>query len=132
MEYKKHTDKIIWQGLSGIFVLLPLVPMLALDVLAEIFHRICFPIYGIAYIKRSDYIIFDRQKLSYLPFYDKFFCTYCAYANGVFLYWSAIGSATEKYWCAIKHQNLNIKIMKEKEKDYLEYGDKKAFENFKK
>ena len=68
----------------------------------------------------------------YLPWYDKFFCTYCAYANGFLLYASAIAGETEKYWCGIKHQRARIKELKDEEKNYLKYGDKKSFKKIEK
>jgi hypothetical protein len=126
--YKEHPKRVLRHWLAAPFIWFPILPMLLLDICVEIYHRIAFPLYGLPYVKRSQYIIFDRQKLSYLPWYDKFFCTYCAYSNGFFLYGSAIAAETEKYWCGIKHQRARIKALKDEEKDYLKYGDKKAFE----
>ena len=44
-----------------------IIPVALADILVEIYHRICFPLYGMAYVKRSQYIrITDREKLPYL------------------------------------------------------------------
>jgi len=132
MEHKEHPKRFFRHAISSPFIFMMIVPFVILDLFLEIYHRICFPLYGLAYVKRSDYIIFDRQKLSYLPWYDKVFCTYCAYGNGLPLYTSAVAAATEKYWCGIKHQRARIKALGDEEKDYLEYGDKKGFEKLEK
>lgn len=128
MEYKEHPRRSLQHLISIPFIYMMIVPFIVLDVSIEIYHRICFPLYGLKQVKRSDYIIFDRQKLSYLTWYDKINCTYCAYGNGLLLYAAAIAAETEKYWCGIKHYNIRIKTMKEEEKDFLPFGDKKAFE----
>ena len=130
--YKRHHERTFQHLLAGPFIHMLIVPFVITDIMVEIYHRICFPLYGLTYIKRSEYIIFDRQKLSYLPWYDKIYCTYCAYANGLFLFWVAIGSTTEKYWCGIKHQRTRIKALRDEEKNYLKFGDKKAFEELEK
>ncbi len=36
------------------------------DVMVTVYHAVCFPIYGIPKVKRSEYIIFDRHNLPYL------------------------------------------------------------------
>lgn len=132
MEYKEHPKRFLRHTVSAPFIYMMIVPFVFLDIIIEIYHRICFPLYGLAYVKRSNYIIFDRQKLSYLPWYDKVNCTYCAYGNGILLYSAAIASETEKYWCGIKHYKARIKAIKDEEKGYLPYGNKKALENLEK
>jgi len=129
MEYKEYPKRHFRNAVSAPFIYMMIVPFVFLDVVIEVYHRICFPLYGLRYVKRSQYIIFDRQKLNYLPWYDKINCTYCAYGNGILLYSAAIASETEKYWCGIKHHKARIKALREEEKDFLEYGDKKALEH---
>lgn len=80
-----------------------LFPLLLLDIFIEIYHRICFPIYGIPYVKRRDYIIMDRHRLQYLNGIEKIHCIYCSYANGFIAYAQEIAACTEQYWCPIKH-----------------------------
>lgn len=89
----------------------------------EIYHRICFPLCGIPYVKRKDYIkIIDRAKLKYLNWLQKIYCMYCGYGNGVVRYWAKITGETEKYWCGIQHKNPD-----EYQKDFAKYGDEEDF-----
>ena len=79
------------------------VPFLLLDLFVSIFQAVCFPIYGIAKVKRSDYLVFDRHHLAYLNALEKLNCAYCSYANGIIAYAREVASRTEQYWCPIKH-----------------------------
>ena len=56
-----------------------------------------------AQVKRSEYVIIDRNHLSYLNLIEAFNCVYCGYANGVIAYVREIASRTEQHWCPIKH-----------------------------
>ena len=69
----------------------------------EIYHHICFQLYGIELVERSRYIKLDRHKLSKLSPIEKIFCSYCGYGNGVLAYAVEIAGRTEQYWCAVKH-----------------------------
>ena len=80
-----------------------LLPMLVLDVFVTVYQRICFPIYGIARVKRSDYFVYDRTHLAYLNVIEKVNCGYCSYGNGLMGYAREIVARTEMYWCPIKH-----------------------------
>jgi hypothetical protein len=80
-----------------------IVPFLLLDLFVSLFQAVCFPIYGIAKIKRSDYFVFDRQHLAYLNALEKLNCAYCSYANGLMAFAREIAARTEQYWCPIKH-----------------------------
>jgi hypothetical protein len=80
-----------------------IVPFLLLDLFVSIFQAVCFPIYGIAKIKRADYFVFDRHHLAYLNALEKLNCAYCSYANGVVAFTREIAARTEQYWCPIKH-----------------------------
>jgi hypothetical protein len=79
------------------------IPMAMLDAFITVYQAICFPIYGIAKVKRRDYIAFDRHYLGYLNFIERFHCEYCAYANGLLAYSVEIAGRTEQYFCPIKH-----------------------------
>jgi hypothetical protein len=105
-----------------------IVPVLILDVTIEIYHRICFVLYDLPYVNRSAYIKLDRYKLPYLSWGDKLNCLYCEYVNGFFHYSVAIAGETEKYWCGIKHQNVEGFNHPEHHKEFLEYNDKESFE----
>jgi hypothetical protein len=108
------------------FIWFLIFPFAILDISVEIYHRICFPLYGIPLVKRSDYIIFDRYKLNYLGEVQKLNCTYCAYMNGLLRYVTEIGAETERYWCAIKHAKEEGRYP-EHHKDFIDYGDESAF-----
>jgi hypothetical protein len=79
------------------------IPLALLDLCITFFQAACFPIYRIAKVRRGDYIVLDRQYLGYLNFYERFHCTYCAYANGLVAYAGEIIARTEQYFCPIKH-----------------------------
>jgi hypothetical protein len=70
-----------------------IVPFLLLD----------FPIYNIAKVRRSDYLVFDRDHLAYLNALEKLNCAYCSYANGIIAFTREVAARTEQYWCPIKH-----------------------------
>lgn len=115
---------------SSPFILGMSVPLIFLDATVEIYHRVTFPLYGIPVNKRSNYIRIDRQKLSYLNHWDKLWCMYCGYANGVAAYTVKIAGDTEKYWCGIKHKSGGGFIELAHHKDFLEYGNEKEYEDF--
>jgi hypothetical protein len=64
---------------------------------------VCFPLYRIPKVKRSDYFVFDRTHLAYLNLLEKVNCAYCSYGNGLIAYCREIFGRTEQYWCPIKH-----------------------------
>jgi len=115
--------------LAALISYLMIIPIVFLDITIEIYHRICFWIYGIPYLKRNEYIRFDRRKLKYLSLGDKINCIYCEYANGFIYYAYTIISETEKYWCPIKYAKRKDKLtLKEPphHKDFADFGDKNA------
>lgn len=102
--------------------------VLAADIVSEIYHRVCFPLYGLPYVERKKYIRIDRHRLKYLAWYEKIGCVYCAYVNGWSHYFSAIAANTEQYWCAIRHEKKAGMYEQPHQKDFIEYGDKEGFE----
>ena len=113
--------------LSAPLVLAMIIPIIFFDICIEIYHRICFPLLGIPYVKRSRYIhISDREKLPYLSFIEKIGCAYCGYANGWLHYASVIAGKTEAYFCAIAHLETRGYIPSEHEKSFVKYGDEAA------
>jgi hypothetical protein len=88
------TSPVIYAGI---------VPFLLLDFFVSLYQAVCFPIYGIAKIKRADYLVFDRHHLAYLNALEKLNCAYCSYANGIIAFTREIAARTEQYWCPIKH-----------------------------
>ncbi len=127
MDYIKNKKRYFYNVISLPVVLSVFIPMVILDIWAEFYHRICFVLYGLKYVKRGDYIKIDRQKLSYLRWYQKIACVYCGYSNGLAGYWVEIAAKTEKYWCGIMHEKDNHFHEPEHHKDFTEYGDKKEF-----
>ena len=103
-----------------------IVPLVILDLFVTVYHAVCFPIYKIEKINRSDYITFDRYHLAYLNIIEKINCAFCSYANGLIAYTREIASLTEAYWCPIKHaKRLNGNHSRYKE--FLDYGDADAY-----
>lgn len=120
--FVKHTlSTPIIYGFSVVLVLF--------DLFVEIYHRICFPLYGIPYVSRKKHIRIDRHRLRYLKFFDKVNCAYCGYANGLASYVSAIFFETEQYWCGIKHKKYH-ENMPSKHKTYMDYGDNEKYKEF--
>ncbi|MGH3523735.1 MAG: hypothetical protein ACRDU4_13165 [Mycobacterium sp.] len=80
-----------------------IVPIALLDVWVTLYQAICFRIYRIALVRRSAYIVIDRDHLAYLNGIEKANCVFCGYANGVFAYVREVAGRTEQYWCPIRH-----------------------------
>jgi len=80
-----------------------IVPFVLVDLGASLFQAICFRVYGIAQVRRSRYLIFDRAGLAYLNALEKLNCCYCSYVNGVIGYVREMAARTEQFWCPIKH-----------------------------
>ncbi len=103
-----------------------LPPALLLDLMVSLYQRICFPVYGIPKVQRKNYIIFDRQYLSYLNLIEKINCCYCGYFNGLIGYILEIGARTEQYWCPIKHAHRTGTLHSRYDK-FFDYGDGEGF-----
>lgn len=103
-----------------------LFPALFMDLVVSTFQMICFPVYSIPKVQRSDYIIIDRQYLSYLNLIEKINCCYCGYFTGLIGYVQEISARTEQYWCPIKHAH-RVKMAHSRYKNYLDYGDGERF-----
>ncbi len=99
-----------------------IVSILILDIFAEVYHRICFPILGLKMVKRGDFIKIDRHKLPYLNLLEKLGCMYCGYVTGVVRYVAEIAGRTEKYFCPIKHKNFKNH---DHHTDFAKYGNEK-------
>ncbi|MFA5188042.1 MAG: hypothetical protein WC460_01625 [Patescibacteria group bacterium] len=132
MQYKKHPERVYRHLLSMPVIYFMIIPLVLFDLCLEMYHQICFRLYKIPIVKRSMYIKIDRQKLKYLTRWEKVNCAYCGYANGLMHYASIIAAKTEKYWCGIKHAKDPNFIPPEHHKNFLEYGDAKAYEKLSK
>jgi len=102
------------------------VPIALLDAWMSLYQTICFRIYGIARVRRSKYIVIDRQHLAYLNAIEKLNCMYCGYANGVFAYVREIAGRTEQYWCPIRHAR-RVRAPHEHYRDFVDYGDAEGY-----
>lgn len=80
-----------------------IVPLALFDLFVTLYQLICFPVYGIARVRRADYIVMDHRLLAYLNIIEKAHCMYCSYAVGMLAYAGEITARTEQYFCPIKH-----------------------------
>ena len=103
------------------------VPFLLLDLGVTIYQFVCFPVYRIARVRRSDYMLFDRARLPYLNLLERLNCAYCSYANGVIEYVREVAARTEQYWCAIKHSH-QPSAPHERYGAFAEFGDARGYE----
>jgi hypothetical protein len=99
-----------------------LIPAVFLDVVISVYQGICFKVYGIPEVKRSEYIVIDHESLSYLNAIEKINCLYCGYFNGLIAYVQEIAARTEQYWCPIKHAR-KLKTIHSRYGKFFEYGD---------
>lgn len=103
-----------------------IVPLVFFDLCAMLYQLVCFPIYGIPRVRRSDYLIIDHQHLAYLNIIEKIHCMFCSYANGVIAYAHEIAARTEQYFCPIKHAQ-KVLGSHVRYRQFLEYGDAEDF-----
>lgn len=140
-ELKIQSDKLRFWKLSSLKTFFPLnfrylvsmpfiygmiIPGLFFHICLEIYHQICFRIYGIPLVKSGDYFIYNRRLLPYLNWIEKFNCVYCSYFNNLLQYAVEISGRTERYWCPIKYAThlTNTHSQYDKFADYL---DAKSF-----
>ena len=103
-----------------------ILPVALLDLWVSLYQWICFPVYGVGLVRRSTYIIIDRQHLAYLNAIEKVNCMYCGYANGVFAYAREIGARTEQYWCPIRHAK-RLRSPHAHYRHFIDYGDAQGY-----
>lgn len=99
-----------------------IIPLALLDLMATLYQKLCFPIYGIPIVERSAFVVIDRYRLPYLNGFEKLNCIYCGYGNGVLAYVREIASRTEERWCPIKHANRPNRVHT-RYKGFADYGD---------
>lgn len=102
------------------------IPLVLLDLMVTLYQAVCFPLYGIPKVKRSDYLVFDRHHLAYLNLLEKLNCFYCSYANGLIPYFAEIVGRTEQYWCPIKHAE-RLRAAHSRYRLFSDYGDAEGF-----
>ncbi len=129
---KQHAYmKSSWQWLKEVpliqFLTAPIIygmvfPALFLDVTLFVYTRTVASVFKLKFDKRSDYIVFDRQYLGYLNFFEKLNCVYCSYFNGLMFYSGSVARTTELYFCPIKHAK-RVAYGEDHFEKYLPYGD---------
>jgi len=112
---------------SAPFIYAVFPAVLILHFFIELYHSACFPLYGLPYINRKEYIKIDRHKLSYLNWLEKINCMYCGYVNGTLAYAAAIAARTEKYWCPIRHESDGAFKDPSHHSVFAKFGDEKGY-----
>ncbi len=113
--------------LTSPLIYVMVIPAIIFDVMLFLYQQIIFRVYKFEFVKRSDYILFDRQYLGYLNPIEKLNCMYCSYFNGLMHYAAAIASRTELYFCPIKHSK---KVAYEHDfyDAFFRYGDEDEYQ----
>lgn len=108
--------------LTAPFIYSLIIPFFLLDLFVTLYQAVCFPVYKIEKVKRSDFITLDRRHLSYLNGIEKLNCLYCSYGNGLIAYVREISARTEAYWCPIKHAK-RMAGLHQHYPEFADYGD---------
>lgn len=103
-----------------------IAPIALLDLWITLYQALCFPLYGIARVRRSTYIVIDRHHLAYLNAIEKLNCVYCGYANGVFAYVREVAGRTEQFWCPIRHAQ-RVRAPHTHYRKFVDYGDANGY-----
>jgi hypothetical protein len=103
-----------------------IVPFALLDAWITLYQQVCFRVYGIPRVRRSDYFVIDRHRLGYLNAIEKLNCVYCGYANQLIEYAREIAARTEQFWCPIKHAR-RTRDPHGRASTFLDYGDAAAY-----
>jgi len=104
-----------------------IIPAMLFDIILFVYQQVIFRIFKFKFIKRSDYILFDRQYLGYLNSIEKLNCLYCTYFNGLMQYASAIAGRTELYFCPIKHAK-KVAYQHDYYDEFFRYGDEDEYQ----
>ena len=108
------------------FIFLLLFPMLLLDATVCLYQALCFPLYGIARVRRRNYWSADRTHLPYLNLIEKINCAYCTYANGLAAFFREVAGRTEQYWCPVKHAR-RLRHPHSRYGEFVDFGDGEAY-----
>jgi hypothetical protein len=118
-----------------------IIPLVAFHFFLEVYHQVCFRLYGIPLVKSRKYFVYDRHLLPYLNWVEKVNCLYCSYGNNLMQYGVEILGRTERYWCPIKYAKkvknyhsqytkfagyLDAKDFRDKWQDLKKFSDIKA------
>lgn len=103
------------------------VPIAVLDAWTSIYQAVCFRAYGIARVRRADYVVIDRQHLAYLNPIERLNCVFCGYANGVLAFVREVAGRTEQYWCPIRHAH-RVRAPHTHYRRFVDYGDAEGYQ----
>lgn len=120
LSYVLHSRTLVI--LTAPIIYLGLIPFSLLDFFLAMYQTVCFPVYGIPKVKRTEYVIFDRGQLKYLNVLERFNCMYCSYANGLCAYFTEVAARTEQHWCPIKHAR-RLRAPHSRYPRFLDFGD---------
>ena len=116
-----------WRHLLTIPLIYPvLLPMVLLDGMVTLYQWVCFPLYNMPRVRRSDYFVYDRTHLAYLNIIEKINCAYCSYGNGLMAYAREVVGLTEQYWCPIKHARRVVHAHPHYH-GFSDYGDAQSY-----
>ena len=124
LRFLRHTP--LAYLLSAPVIYSMIVPMVILDLSVTLYQHICFRIYRIPLVRRSDYLVIDRHHLAYLNVIEKLNCVYCGYGNGLMAYAREITARTEQFWCPIKHARRTLNAHSRAER-FVDYGDASSY-----
>jgi len=113
---------------SAPFIYAMIIPFGLLDLFVTLYQAICFPLYRIPKVRRSNYIVVDRHNLAYLNMIEKLNCAFCGYADGLLAYTRQVLSRTEMYWCPIKHARKVLDPHRRYAK-FADFGDGEAYQS---
>lgn len=122
--YLRHSRFLV--VVTAPILYLGIIPFCFLDLFLAIYQSVCFPIYGIPKVTRSDYLIFDRGQLKYLNLIERINCMYCSYANGLSAYLTEVAARTEQHWCPIKHA-YRMRAPHSRYGRFFDYGDAEQY-----
>jgi hypothetical protein len=130
-QFKTNLAAYLLQGnlrhlLSAPIIYSMIFPLLILDIGITLYQFLCFPLYRITLVKRSDHMAFDHRHLAYLNLLEKFNCLYCSYGNGLISYTREIIARTEQYWCPIRHARRLLEVHSHYNQ-FVDYGDAEAY-----
>ncbi len=113
---------------SSPFIYTMIIPFSLLDLFVSTYQAICFPLYRIPSVSRSQYIVIDRHQLSCVNAIEKFNCICCDYVNGVIAYVREISARTEQYWCPIRYARKVLDPHRRYAR-FADFGDADTFQD---
>ncbi len=120
--FRYLVDANVHYILSAPLIYMLIIPFALLDLMVSIYQSVCFRIYKIPLVRRSDFMVFDRGRLAYLNKIEQINCAYCSYGNGVIAFVREVSARTERFWCPIKHAS-HLKGTHSYYRQFEEYGE---------